>query len=110
MESWEAMVNHLLINNTGGRPVLLVKYEDLKRDTCDEVKRMVSFLGEEMLPGAEQMLQDGFQTFHRNHTYAFNHYTQDQIEYINSVIIRVAKQLELNSIDYLHVRKYLRKN
>ena len=105
------MVNHLLINSTAGNhPVLLVKYEDLKRDAWGEVERMVDFLGEEMLPGAEQMLRDGFQTFHRNHNYTFDHYTQDQIKYINSVIMRVAKQLELNGITYLHVRKYIREN
>ena len=102
------MIDHLLINNTRGNPVLLVKYEDLKKNTCEEVKRMVDFLGEGMLPGTEEVLREGFHAFHRNHTYTFDHYTREQKEYVNSVIISVAKQLQTNNIDYLHVDKYIR--
>lgn len=104
MENWEAMINHLLINNKVNRPVLLVKYEDLKRDTYQEVERMTTFLN--VTADVNKTLVHN--AFHRNHTYTFDHYTKEQKVYMNSVISRVAKQLRLHNIDYFRVEKYLR--
>ena len=104
------MINHLLINNTVDRPVLLVKYEDLKRDTYQEVERMINFLNVKFLTADvnETLKHDRFHAFHRNHTYTFDHYTTEQKLYMNSVISKVAKQLRLHNIDHFRVEKYLR--
>ena len=108
MADWETMVTHLLINNTGNRPTLLVKYEDLKRDALREVERMVQFLGVRLVSDGTKRVGGGFHTFHRNHTYTFDHYTPEQKLHINSVIKRVDLKLNTHGIDYLHVTKYLR--
>lgn len=110
MEVWETMINHLLINNTVERPVLLVKYEDLQRDSYQEVERMVNFLNVKFLTDDvnKPLEHNGFHAFHRNHTNSFDHYTMEQKLYVNSVIGRVAKQLRLHNIDYLRVERYLR--
>ena len=104
------MINHLLINNTVNRPVLLVKYEDLKRDAYQEVERMVTFLDVNFVTTdvKKTLVESGFHAFHRNHTYTFDPYTSEQKLYMNSVINRVAKQLQIHNIDYLRVEKYIR--
>lgn len=102
------MINHLMINNTGGAPVLLVKYEDLKHDPFQEVERMVTFLDVNFDLTFKEKLNQGFHTFHRNHTYTFDHYTHEQKVYMNSVIRRVAERLKANDIDYFHVDRYIR--
>ena len=108
MENWEAMINHLLINASDRNPVLLVKYEDLKRDAISEVERMLMFLDIKVTTTVRGKLKNGFHAFHRNHTYTFDHYTVEQKIYMNEVINRVSKQLQYHNIDYLHVHKYLR--
>ena len=110
MENWEAMIYHLLINNAVNRPVLIVKFEDLKKDTYQEVERILNFLNVKFLTADDNktLVPDRLHAFHRNHTYTFDHYTTEQKIYMNSVIRRVAKQLRLHNIDYLHVKKYLR--
>ena len=108
MKNWEAMINHLMVNVSEGNPVLLVKYEDLKKDPYQEVERMLTFLDMKVKDDVKDRLKNGFHTFHRNHTYTFDHYTVEQKIYMNEVINRVSKQLQYHNIDYLHVHKYLR--
>ena len=109
MENWEAMINHLLVNISDSNPVLLVKYEDLKRDAYQEVERMLRFLDVRFRNNdMKEKTKEGFHAFHRNHTYTFDHYTVEQKIYVNEVINRVSKQLQHHNIDYLHLHKYLR--
>lgn len=109
MENWEAMIYHLLVNVSENHPVLLVKYEDLKRDSYGEVERMLSFLDVKFKDDyLREKLKNGFHAFHRNHTYTFDHYTMEQKVYMNQVINRVSKLLQHHNIDYLPLQKYLR--
>lgn len=108
MQQWEDMVNHLLVNVSDSNPVLLVKYEDLKKDLYQEVERMLMFLDVQVRNDWKDRLKNGFHAFHRNHTYTFDHYTIEQKIYMNEVINRVSKQLQHHNIDYLDVHKYLR--
>ena len=102
---WEEMVTHLLVQNAAKRPVLLVHYEDLKRNSSHEVLRMVKFLGVG-IPESVVMerLKDGFTSFYRNHTQTFEHYTDMQKLQINKAITRVASKQQT-----LPVRSYLRR-
>lgn len=110
MTNWEAMVTHLLINNTRHHSVLLVRYEDLKSNTLHEVQRMLKFLQVPMnsVHSSELAQLEAFHKFHRNTSYTFDHYTHEQKMFVNSVIAHVAKQLQAHGIHSLNVEKYIR--
>ena len=61
------MIRNWLVNSRN-HPVLLVKYEELKQNTLQEVLRMLNFL---MVPYSkdmvEQRLAAGFNSFQRSH-------------------------------------------
>lgn len=92
---WEAMVNHLLIENKEVNRVLLVKYEDLVKNTEIEVVRMLRFLGLYIpLEQLEERLKTEFATFKRNHRKAsFEHFTTTQKQLINGAIRTVSSRL-----------------
>lgn len=108
MKNWEAMIDHLLVNVSENNPVLLVKYEDLKKDPLQELERILGFLDIKFKNDMRDKLKNGFHAFHRNHTYTFDHYTVEQKIYMNEVINRVSKHLQYHNIDYLNIQKYLR--
>ena len=88
--------------------MLLIKYEDLKKDPLQELERMLGFLDINFKDDMKDRIKNGFHAFHRNRTYTFDHYTVEQKIYMNEVINRVSKRLQYHNIDYLHVHKYLR--
>lgn len=90
---WELMVEHLLVRSTG-HPVLLVHYKDLKSNALHEVVRILSFLDYEVSNKVvEERLKKQFNTFYRNHTSTFEHFTRVQRDYVNTVISRVESRL-----------------
>lgn len=79
MKRWQNTIKHWLISSSY-HPVLVVKYEDLKKNTLCEVQRMLDFLGikyeEEVLA---ESLGTGFDAFHRKHPQEeFDHFTAEQ--------------------------------
>lgn len=94
------------------RPVLVVRYEDLKRDPVKEVKRMLEFLkftyDEQSL--AERLAKKASESFHRNHTDSnFEHYTTEQKKYINSLLQDTIQLLKQRGVEQrFNLHEYLR--
>ena len=91
--------------------LLVVFYEDLKRELARELKRMVEFLDHPCTP--EQLnrtVEEGYSAYYRNHTDTFEHYTSDQKGIINNfirlIIQEVKKTKHKNIIP--HLKKYIR--
>ena len=103
------MVNHLIIKSKG-KPVLVVRYEDLKRNAIAEVKKILGFLRFVQVPEQEieSRLLSGFQNFYRNHTDLFDHYTQEQKTYVNTVIRRVEEQINQHAVQFISLGNYIR--
>lgn len=72
---WQALVKDW-VSSHGRHNILVVKYEDLKRNTVHQVKRILTFL---KIPYTDQDLEGrlarGFDSFHRSHKPNFEHYT-----------------------------------
>ena len=98
------MVSHLLVRSSE-RPVLLVLFEDLKQKLALEMRRILSFLNYDVDDSVlNERLKYKFNHFYRNHTDSFEHYTKDQIHYINSVI----SSLDPWVVPMLPLRQYIR--
>ena len=68
-------------------PMLIVYYEDLKRNVVRELKRMLAFLDVSYsVNDLHNMMLSKFDQFHRNHSDEFEHYTKSQKQLINSII------------------------
>lgn len=87
------------VSNNHNHPVLVVMYEDLKKDTLTELKRMLDFL---QVPYSRSRLIEvvsrGYSTYKRQHVEEFDHYTTEQREVVCSAIERVSKALQENSL------------
>lgn len=103
MLQWEQMVEHLLIKSKG-RPILLVNYEDLKKNPVFEVMRMVDFLGYDISENVvkERIARQQFSKFYRNHTQTFEPFTSAQMRFMNDTVSRVAAKLSSDQVLYLH--------
>ena len=90
---WQQIVLAWLTNNHN-HPVLTVRYEDLKLDTADELKKMLEFL---QVPYSTSMVQDLIQnTYDEKLSIA---YTPDDRIYINSVVKSTVETLRTYKID-----------
>ena len=90
--------------------ILVVYYEDLRRNIVKEMKRMLTFLD---IPYSthdmRKTMLSGFDQFHRNHSDEFEHYTEDQIQLINAVINWVIDCVQKDKeIHVGHFKGYLR--
>ena len=73
-----------------------VKYEDIKAQTTHEISRMLDFLGVPYSRSSlEQRMSEDFSQFHRHHTQDefFVHFTEQQREYVYSVVGKTADML-----------------
>ena len=92
--------------NTAKHPVLVVRYEDLKRDEAGEVRRMLEFL---QVAYSEERLGASYSHFYRNHTDTFEHFTPEQKQFVNRVIVQCSEEMESMGItDWLHLKQYVR--
>ena len=80
-------------------PLLVVKYEDLKKNTMAELKKMLDFL---QVPYSNSRLNEvmarGYSMYKREHGEVFDHYTEDQRDAVRSAIEHVSKSLEENGL------------
>lgn len=105
---WKAMLKNWVIKNVD-HPVLMVKYESLQSDTFAQSKRILDYLGVSYNAyQVENLLKNGMQTFHRNHSDNFEHYTEFQRSYVKSIVEEAIELLrerriadEVNITDYL---------
>ena len=105
---WEQTVLAWIINNHN-HPVLIVKYEDVKKNTQTELRRMLNFL---QVPYSSSRLKEvvarGYRMYRREHSQSFDHYTPDQRDTVRSTIERVSKYLKANGLlDKANVTLYL---
>lgn len=78
MTLWVERLKRWVLEQTPHHPVMVMRYEDLQKDTVGEVRRMLDFLqvASENLP---QRLSEGFTTFKRSHGgVEFERYTSKQ--------------------------------
>ena len=77
------------------RPVLVVFYEDLKRDTATDLKSMLDFLDYPYNTAQlNSTVQEGYSSYYRNHTDTFEHYTPEQKAFVNKVILQTAEMVQ----------------
>lgn len=94
------------------RPVMVVKYEDIKRDQATQVNRMLNFLE---VPfnntDLKAKLNSGFDVFRRPHKEEFEHYSPRQKKYINEMLLKTTKILSQHNMENLfHLEEYLDMN
>ena len=95
IEVWQKYFSNWMLNNES-RPVLVVRFEDLKTDLIGQVKRMLDFL---KFPYMEDELRsrlaEGFNKFQRPHgAENFKHFTPNQQKLIRSVVVNTIKMLQ----------------
>ena len=93
---------------TQHHPLLLVHYEDFKRDSLGQVLKILNFLHVDYNKGEVKMrLQGGFTAVQRNHTTHFQHYTEDQTAYVTSMIASTMTELQAMGVE-LDLTKYMK--
>ena len=93
IEVWQKYFSNWILNSES-RPVLVVRFEDLKTDVICQVKRMLNFL---KFPHMEDELRSrlavGFNKFRRAHgAENFAHFTPNQHNLIQSVVIKLLQK------------------
>lgn len=104
---WRAMVRNWVIKKQQ-HPVLVVKYESLKNEPIEQSKKMLDFLGVSYSDLQLESLLGEVQTFHRNHSDDFDHYTPSQRDYVQSVVKGTISLLQTNRLsDVVDISDYL---
>ena len=91
-------------------PFLVVRYEDLKKDTIKEMKRVVDFLGFSHISEADitNKLGEGYNNFYRNHTDNFGHFTEKQKAVVQHQVVKTINKLrEIGRDNVVPIHKYL---
>ena len=109
---WQYMIRNWIVNSVNRHPVLVIKYEDLKKDTVSQVKLMLKFLH---MPSnddqyLEQRLTAGFDAFQRSHYMKenFEHYTANLKQFVQATIRSTIQLLEKNGLgEVLQMQDYL---
>ena len=116
---WNVFVHEMSIRwqktivkwGTSGHSVLVVRYEDLKKDYLTQVVRMLDFLKQNyMYTDLVKKLHGGFDLFKRKHSVSdqFEHYTKEQKIKINAIIRETTEILKRHELDLLfQLRQYL---
>jgi hypothetical protein len=93
------MVNLLLEAKSAGRPVYVLIFEDLKKNTVGEMKKVSDFLGFSLTEvEVAERLRVGFSQFYRNHTSTFTHFTPHQERYVSHVVGTTSQFMKDNDI------------
>lgn len=97
MNAWLTRLRNWVLNQTPEHPVVVVKYEDLKKDTMTEVEKILTFLGFSFDENyVSQRLAEDFTMFKRPHSKEseFERYTGDQLQHMKSVVLQAIKLVE----------------
>ena len=85
-----------------GKPLLIVRFESLRRDYQKEIKRMLKFLGVEVQEEElRRRLKGGFDRYRRHHHDTFSHFTSRQTEVVRKHIRNVERALAGTNLSYL---------
>ena len=93
-------------------PLLVVRYEDLKRDKLEQVARMLDFLHQDYnRTELAAKLEAGTDDFHRKHspTEDYDHFTEDQRSFVKSMIEDAMWKLQSMNVssEELKLNEYL---
>ena len=111
IEGWQKYFSNWVLNNES-RPVLVVKFEDIKTDLIGQVKRMLDFLKYPYMEDElRSRLAEGFDAFRRAHSKEkFEHFTPKQQKLVRSFVLDTIKMLQdhkygqsLEITDYLNM-------
>ena len=98
---WQAMTKEWVTSH-GRHAILPIKYEDLKRNSTLQVKRILAFL---QIPYTDQdidkRLTEGFNSFHRTHKPDFDHYTPGQRQRVLRAIKDTIQLLKTSRLSHL---------
>ena len=109
MKRWSAEVSGWIIAGKDN-PFLAVRYEDLKKDTVKEMKKVVDFLGFSYISESDikERLGAGYNAFYRNHKDSFSHYTQEQKEFVHQQVESTINKLREHGKDNIFaINEYL---
>lgn len=100
LNRWPQQTVNLLVEaKVAGRPVYILKFENLKADTVKEMKKVMDFLGFSYTENeVSERLSAGFSKFYRNHTATFSHFTADQEQYIHNVVYSTSQFMKEKGI------------
>ena len=93
MQKW------FIAGRRSGQKVLLIHYEDLKKDRDIQLRKMMDFLNVHCTLSSQRILGQSFPAFHRTHfetDEAFDPYTTEQRDYILTVVRDTIGDLEDN--------------
>ena len=81
---------------------MVVRYEDVKSGQVTEIEKILDFLGiqydKEVL---YRRLQEDYGTFQRQHHLEYEHYTVNQKQYMNSLLLDTIHMLQKHNVDHL---------
>ena len=102
-ERWQKTIVKWFVKSANfSRPIMVVRYEDIKGDHVTQVKRMLKFLEYPIdESGLDMKLNDGFDKFRRTHKEDFEHYSSGQKKYINSMLCDTIKILTQHNMEHL---------
>ena len=91
------------------RPIMVVRYEDIKSDHVAQVERMLKFLEFPFdKTELDAKLSHGFETFRRSHKTSFEHYTYEQKKFVNTMLLDTIKILsQYNMEQFFQLEQYL---
>ena len=109
-ERWQKTIVKWFVKSVNfSRPIMVVRYEDIKADYITQVERMLKFL-EFPIDKTEldTKLNQGFETFRRPHKEEFEHYTNEQKKYVNTMLLDTIKILTHHNMEqFFQLEDYL---
>ena len=105
---WEFMIKEWVVSHER-HAILVVKYEDLQKNTSHTVKRILTFL---QMPfrdkDVDERLAKGFTSFHRSHKPDFEHFTPGQKQRVLRTINDTIQMLSRSRLSHiLDIHDYL---
>lgn len=101
-ERWKKTIVEWFIKSANfSRPVMVVRYEDIKANCATQVERMLNFL-DFPFDKAEltAKLNNRFENFKRRHKEQFEHYTVAQKKYVNMMLLDTIKTLTQHKLEH----------
>ena len=105
---WQSYFTGWVLGNLG-HPLLVVRFEDLKKDAAAEIKRIMDFLKVPYSDGeVRKRLMEGFGGFQRKHHDEYDHFMPEQRQSVLSVVQQTVHLLSNgNHHDSFGVEEYL---
>jgi hypothetical protein len=102
-KKWQQIIQSWIIDDLN-HPVLAVKYEDLRLNSVDELRKVLDFLRTPYNPFIVEEL--ALNKFQENKSSMM--YTNDQTNYINAIIKSTVETLAASKMDSEYLSSYLK--